>query len=182
MRRIVLFALVALLVAPAAVQNAHACTNFIATREATVDGSVMVTYTCDGEFHPRLKHYAAADHEPGVMEELKDWYGNVLGEVALPAHTYAVVNLMNEHQVTIAETTTGGREELINPDGVIQYWVLMRLVLQRAATAREAIEVIGDLVAEYGYRSAGESFYIGDPEEAWVMEMVGPGPGGQGAH
>jgi len=182
MRRIARFAftaLLAVLVTPAATL---ACTNFIATPEATVDGSVIVTYTCDGEFHPRLKRYEAADHAAGETETLTDWRGNVLGEIALPAHTYAVVNLMNEKQVAIAETTTDGREELINPEGLLPYWVLMRLVLQRAATAREAVEVMGDLVAEYGYRSSGESFYIGDPHEAWIVEMVGPGPGGKGAH
>jgi dipeptidase len=161
---------------------ATACTNFIATKGATVDGSVMVTYTCDGEFHPHLRHLPAADHEPGAMEKLVHWSGQVLGEIPYPAHTYQVVNLMNEHQVTIAETTTGGREELTNPDGMLDYWTLMRLILQRSATAREAVEVMGDLVAEYGYRSSGESFYIGDPEEAWVVEMVGSGPGGKGAH
>lgn len=162
--------------------GAAACTNFIATGEATADGSVMVTYTCDGEFHPILRLLPAADHEPGAMETLTHWSGEVLGDIALPAHTYQVVNLMNEHQVTIAETTTGGREELINPEGMLDYWTLMRLILQRAASAREAVEVMGDLVAEYGYRSSGESFYIGDPDEAWIAEMVGPGPGGQGAN
>ena len=162
--------------------SAAACTNFIATKGATVDGSVMVTYTCDGEFHPHLRHLPAVDHEPGAMEELVHWSGEILGEIPYPARTYQVVNLMNEHQVTIAETTTGGREELTNPDGMLDYWTLMRLVLQRSATAREAVEVMGDLVAEYGYRSSGESFYIGDPDEAWVVEMVGPGPGGKGAH
>ena len=143
---------------------------------------MIVTYTCDGEFHPTLRRHPAADHEPGEMEEIRHWDGNFIGEIARPRHTYAVVNLMNEQQVTIAETTTGGREELINPDGILHYWVLMRLVLQRAGTAREAVEVMGDLVAEYGYRSTGESFYIGDPHEAWIVEMVGPGPGGEGAH
>ena len=161
------------------------CTNFLATPGATADGSVIVTYTCDGEFHPTLRHLPAEDHEPGATQEITDWSGNVLGQIALPAHTYAVVNLMNDKQVTIAETTTGGRSELINPDGLLHYWTLMPLVLQRAATAREAVEVMGALVAEYGYRSSGESFYIGDPHEAWMVEMVGPGPGdpdGVGAH
>ncbi len=172
------FVLSLLLVAP----NARSCTNFIATGGATADGSVIVTYTCDGEFHPHLRQHPAADHAADATEDITDWSGNVLGQVKLPAHTYGLVNLMNEKQVTIAETTTGGREELINPDGLLHYWVLMRLVLQRAGTAREAVTVMGDLVAEYGYRSSGESFYIGDPNEAWIMEMVGPGPGGQGAH
>jgi len=160
----------------------YPCTNFIATPGATVDGSVMVTYTCDGEFHPTLRRLPGEFHAKGAEQEITNWSGDVLGHVTLPAQTYGVVNLMNEKQVTIAETTTGGREELINPDGLLHYWTLMRLVLQRAATAREAVQIMGDLVAEYGYRSSGESFYIGDPHEAWIVEMVGPGPGGQGAH
>jgi len=162
--------------------GATACTNFIATPKATTDGSVIVVYTCDGEFHPTLRNTAAADHEPDEMFEIKNWSGEVQGKIKQPPHTYAVVNLMNEHQVSIGETTTGGREELINPDGLIHYWHLMKLTLQRAATAREAVTVMGELVAEYGYRSSGESFAIGDPNEAWIMEMVGPGPGGSGAH
>jgi dipeptidase len=159
-----------------------ACTNFIATKEATTDGSVIVTYTCDGEFHPILRHVPAADHGPDDYFEVTTWGGEVLGQVKQPPHTFAVVNLMNENQVTIGETTTGGREELTNPDGMLSYWRLMQLTLQRAESARHAIEVMGDLVEEYGYNSTGESFAIGDPEEAWIMEMVGPGPGGKGAH
>ena len=162
--------------------TASACTNFIAGRKATVDGSVFVTYTCDGEFHPHLRLLPAADHGPDDYFEIKTWGGEVKGKVKQPAHTYAVVNLMNDHQVAIGETTTGGRQELVNPDGLLHYWHLMQLTLQRAATAREAVEVMGRLVAEYGYSSSGESFAIAGPEEAWIMEMVGPGPGGQGAY
>ena len=175
----ILFALLVLLLAAA---PAVACTNFIATPGAMVDGSVVVVYTCDGEFHPTLRRTPAADHGPDDWYEVKNWSDEVLGKIKQPPHTYAVVNLMNEHQVSIGETTTGGREELINPDGLIHYWHLMQLTLQRAGTAREAIRVMGELVAEYGYRSSGESFAIGDPQEAWIMEMVGPGPGGKGAH
>jgi dipeptidase len=159
-----------------------ACTNLVCSPGATADGSTIVTYTCDGEFHPILQRIAAADHEPGALQEIRHWNGELLGEISYPPRTWAVVNLMNEHQVTIAETTTGGREELVNPDGVLHYWHLMRLALQRSTTARECIEVMGRLVAQYGYRSSGESFCIGDPREAWIMEMVGPGPGGRGAH
>ncbi|MGD9548241.1 MAG: dipeptidase [Candidatus Krumholzibacteriia bacterium] len=159
-----------------------ACTNFVATPGATVDGSVFVTYTCDGEFHPRLEFIPAADHEPGAMQEVRHWNGELRGEIPYPAHTYGVVNLMNDRQVSLAETTTGGRDELINPDGMLHYWQLMRLALQRAGTARECVEVMGRLVGEFGYRSSGESYCIGDPHEAWIMEMVGPGPGGEGAH
>lgn len=153
-----------------------ACTNFVATPKATADGSAIVVYTCDGEFHPTLRNTPAADHEPGDVFEIRNWSGELQGTIPQPPHTYAVVNLMNEHQLSIGETTTGGREELINPDGVIHYWHLMQLTLQRAGTAREAVEVMGRLVRDHGYRSSGESFAIADPKEAWIMEMVGPGP------
>ncbi len=163
-------------------QKCTACTNFIASKGATVDGSVIITYTCDGEFHPHLKYVPAADHGPDDYFEIKTWSGDLKGKIKQPAHTYAVVRLMNEHQVTIGETTTTGREELTNPEGLLNYWHLMQLTLQRASTAREAIGVMGLLVAEHGYNSTAESFMIGDPNEAWIMEMVGPGPGGQGAY
>jgi len=116
--------------------TALACTNLVCSPGATTDGSTMVTYTCDGEFHPILRRIPAADHAPGAMQEITHWNGEVLGQVAYPAHTHAVMNLMNDRQVSIAETTTGGREELVNPDGMLHYWQLMRLALQRAATAR----------------------------------------------
>lgn len=173
-------ALTALLLA--AVAPALACTNLVCSPGATVDGSVFVTYTCDGEFHPTLERLPAGDHLPGEMQEIRHWNGKVVGQVPYPAHTWAVVNLMNEKQVSIAETTTDGRDGLTNPDGLLHYWHLMRLALQRAATARECVQVMGELVAAHGYRSSGESFCIGDPREAWVMEMVGPGPGGTGAY
>lgn len=159
-----------------------ACTNFIASKGATIDGSVIVTYTCDGEFHPHLEYVPAADYGPDDYFEVKTWGGELRGKIKQPTHTYAVVRLMNEHQLTIGETTTTGREELTNPEGLLHYWHLMQLTLQRARTAREAIQVMGKLVAEYGYNSTAESFMIGDPNEAWIMEMVGPGQGGQGAY
>ena len=161
--------------------GATACTNLIVTKGASKDGSVMITYTCDGEFHPHLRYTEAADHEPNSQIEIKDWSGKVRGSVKQVPHTYAVLYLMNEHQVVIGETTFGGRNELENPDGVLPYWRLMRLALQRSKTAREAIEVMTGLVDEYGYASTGESFSIGDKNEAWLMEMIGPGPGGKGA-
>lgn len=159
-----------------------ACTNLVCSPGATTDGSTIVTYTCDGEFHPILRRIPAEDHAPGAIQTVRHWNGEVLGEIPYPAHTWAVLNLMNERQVTISETTTGGREELINPQGMLHYWRLQRLALQRAATARECVEVMGHLVTEYGYRSSGESYCIGDPNEAWIMEMVGPGSGGKGAY
>jgi dipeptidase len=159
----------------------YGCTSILVSKGASVDGSVVITYSCDGEFHPHLEYTPAADYEPGDSLDITDWHGNVRGRVAQVSHTYAIVDLMNEHQLAVGETTTTGREELRNPEGLLNYWDLMWLALQRARTAREAIRVMTDLVEEYGYRSTGESFSIADPEEVWIMEMIGPGEGGEGA-
>ncbi|RKZ06957.1 hypothetical protein DRQ05_03915 [bacterium] len=161
--------------------NADACTNIIVTKGASSDGSVMITYSCDGEFVPHLRLIPAADHADSEYIEIKDWNGKVRGRIKETHHTYRVVHLMNEHQLVIGETTFTGREELRNHDGLLHYWMLMRLALQRARSAREAVKVMGDLVDEYGYASTGETFSIGDPNEAWIMEMIGTGPGGKGA-
>lgn len=158
------------------------CSSFLVTKGASKDGSVMITYTCDGEFLPHLEYILAQDHKPGSTVEIRGRDGKVRGEVKQVPHTYAVVGLMNEHQLAIGETTFGGRRELRNPDGLLHYFFMMRLALQRAKTAREAIKVMAELVEEYGYASTGESFSIADPDEAWIMEMIGPGPGGKGAH
>ncbi|MCP4632927.1 MAG: dipeptidase, partial [candidate division Zixibacteria bacterium] len=158
-----------------------ACTSLLVTPGASEDGSAMITYTCDGEFHPHLEYTPAADYEPGDSLEITDWRGNVHGKIAQVPHTYAVICLMNEHQLAIGETTFDGRKELHNPEGLLSYWDLMQLALERAKTAREAIEVITSLVEEYGYRSTGESFSIADTKEAWIMEMIGPGQDGKGA-
>jgi dipeptidase len=160
---------------------ASACTNAIITKGASADGSVIITYTCDGEFHPRLQRYPTADYPPGEMLDIRDWGGQLRGQIPQVAHTYAVVGLMNEHQLAIAETTFDGRLELQNPAGVMHYWDLMRLALQRARTAREAIQVMIGLVERYGYRSTGESISIADPNEAWLLEIIGRGPGRHGA-
>jgi dipeptidase len=161
--------------------KAQGCTNLLVTKGASEDGSVMITYTCDTEFHPILEYTPSADHPPNDSLEITDWSGRVRGKIKQVPHTYAVVGLMNEHQLTISETTFDGREELRNPDGLLHYWDLMQLALERAKTAREAIKVMTDLVAEYGYRSTGESFSIADTKEAWIMEMIGPDSGGHGA-
>ncbi len=158
-----------------------ACTNILVTKGASEDGSVIITYTCDGEFHPHLRRYPAADYKPGEWLDIKDWSGKLRGKIKQVEHTYAVVGLMNEHQLAISETTASGREELVNPEGLLHYWDLMRLALQRAKTAREAITVMTNLVDEYGYRSMGESISIADTQEAWLLEIFGPGPGGAGA-
>jgi dipeptidase len=160
---------------------ASACTNILVSKGASADGSVMITYACDGRFHPKLRRVPAQDHEFGAVYEIKDRSGAVRGTIPQVPHTYAVVGLMNEHQLAISETTTTGREELQDPDGLLHYWTLMQLTLERAKTAREAINIMASLVEEFGYQSTAESFSIADPNEVWLMEMVGTGPGSRGA-
>jgi dipeptidase len=159
----------------------EACTSLLVTKGASEDGSTMITYTCDAEFHPHLEYFPATDYQLGDSLEITDWHGNVRGKIKQVSHTYAVVGMMNQYQLVISETTFEGREELRNPDGLLHYWDLIELALKRAKTAREAIAVMTDLVAEYGYLSTGESFSIADPKEVWIMEMIGPGEGGEGA-
>jgi len=160
--------------------NAKGCTNILVSKGASKDGSVIITYSCDGEFLPHLKYTPAADHKEDEFIKIRDRDGNIHKIPQVP-HTYAVVGLMNEFQLAIGETTFDGREDLRNPKGLFHYWTLMNLALQRAKTAREAIKVITDLVDKYGYASTGETFSIADPNEVWIMEMIGPGPGGRGA-
>jgi dipeptidase len=159
-----------------------ACTSILVSKGASEDGSVIITYACDGEFHPHLRYVPAADYEPGATKEIRHWNGELRGEIAQVEHTYAYIGLMNEHQVAIGETTFDGRLELQNEEGILHYWTLMQLVLQRAKTAREGVELIGELVDEYGYRSTGESISIADKNEAWLMEIIGRGPGVKGAN
>ncbi|NOY22954.1 MAG: dipeptidase [Acidobacteria bacterium] len=160
---------------------AFPCTSILVSKGASADGSVMITYSCDGEFHPHMRITPSADHKPGETIPIRGWNGKVKGEIAQVPHTFAVVGLMNEFQVAIGETTFGGRKELQNPDGLLHYWYLMKLALERSRTAREAVRVITSLVEKYGYASTGESFSIADKNEAWLLEMVGPGKGGKGA-
>ncbi len=159
----------------------NACTSLLVSKGASRDGSVMITYTCDGRFHPHLRYTAAATHEPGDSLEISHFSGKVRGKIPQVAQTYAVVGLMNEVQLAIGETTFGGREELRDPNGLLHYWNLMQLALQRTKTARQAIEVMTDLVRDYGYGSTGESFSIADTEEAWILEMIGKGENNTGA-
>ncbi len=162
---------------------ARACTNILVARGATPDGSTLVTYAADShELYGELYHTPAATHPAGAMRDVHEWdTGDYLGQIRQAAVTYNVVGNMNEHQVAIGETTFGGREELVDPKGGIDYGSLMYVALERARTAREAIDVMTGLVAEYGYRSEGESFSISDPKEVWILEMVGKGPGRKGA-
>lgn len=166
------------------VTAAMACTNFLVGKKASKDGSTFITYNQDSYgMYGHLVFFPAADHPAGAMRKIFDGDTNhYYGAIPEVAHTYQVMGYINEHQLSIMETTFGGREELCDTlTGKIDYVSLMHLGLQRAKTAREAIRVMTDLVAEYGYASEGESFSIADPNEIWVMEMIGKGPGRKGA-
>lgn len=154
-----------------------ACTNFIISKGATTDGSTMITYSADSHvLYGELYHRPAADYPAGAMVDVYEWdTGKQLGKIKQVAHTYLVVGNMNEHQVAIGETTFGGKPELVDTTGIIDYGSLIYLTLQRAKTAREAIQIMGELVSTYGYYSSGESFSISDPNEVWILEMIGKG-------
>lgn len=160
-----------------------ACTNLIVAKGASTDGSVIVSYSADSfGLFGYLAHYPRAIHKNGEMRKIYEWdTGKYLGEIAEAAETYNVIGNINEHQVTIAETTWGGRKELHDPAGIMDYGSLIYVALQRSKTAREAIKVMTDLVKEYGYYSSGESFTIADPDEVWVMELIGKGENNKGA-
>ena len=159
--------------------DANACTNLIAGKGATTDGSVMMSYSADSHnLFGFLHHSPAARHPKGAMRKITDWdTGKPLGEIPQVAETYNVVGNMNEHQLAIGESTWGGREELADTTGqsVMDYGSLIYVALERAKNAREAIDVMTDLVEKYGYASEGESFTIADKNEVWVMEMIGKG-------
>ena len=159
-----------------------ACTNFLVGKEASVDGSTMVSYAADSyALYGFLYHSPAADYAEGAVREVKDWdTGKPLCTIPQVAHTYNVVGNMNEHQLTIGETTWGGRPELETGEG-IDYGSLIYIALERCKTAREAIKCMTDLVAEYGYASSGETFSIADPNEVWMMELIGKGKVEKGA-
>ena len=161
----------------------QACTSLLAGRNATVDGSTLITYAADAHtLYGALNFMPAATHPAGSMREVRDWDTNKRwGEIAEASQTYKVVGNMNEHQLTITESTWTCKEELVDTTGIIDYGSLIYITLQRAKTAREAIKIMTDLVAEYGYNSHGESFSIGDPNEIWVMEMCGKGGKEKGA-
>ena len=162
---------------------AFACTNLIVGKKASVDGSVICTYNCDGfGFASPLSYSAPGRHAEGELIQLRGWGGgNNDRFIKQVPYTFGVVGLMNENQVAIVETTWDGRRELHNPEGYFDYFTLMNIVLQRVTTAREAIACIHDLVQEYGYGSTGESFAICDKNEAWIMEIIGKGKGNKGA-
>ena len=179
LKRITLFAVFAW----AVLLSAWPCTNLIVGKNASADGSTIVSYSADSYgLFGELYHYPAGMHKKGTMIDIYEWdTGKYLGQIEQARQTYNVIGNMNEFQLTIAETTFGGRPELVDTTGIIDYGSLIYLALQRSRTAREAIKVMTDLVEEHGYYSSGESFTIADPTEVWVMEMIGKGPGVRGA-
>ncbi|KXB36628.1 peptidase, C69 family [Bacteroidales bacterium KA00251] len=182
-KNLLLAPIIGVLLAFSLPQLADACTGLLVGKKASTDGSVMISYAADSHvLYGELYHWPARDWPKGTMRKVVEWDTYTpLGEIPEVAHTYAVLGNMNEHQLAITESTWGGRKELVNPEGLIDYGSLIYITLQRAKTAREAIKVMTNLVEKYGYHSSGESFSIADKEEAWVMELIGKGPGRKGA-
>lgn len=170
-------------IALGSVQPSLACTNILVTRGASTDGSTFITYAADShDLYGELYFTPAGVWGPGAMREVYEWdTGKYLGRIPQAAKTYTVVGNINEHQVSIGETTFGGRRELGEPNGIVDYGSLMYIALERATTAREAIQVMTDLVAEFGYASSGESFSVADPDEVWLFEIIGKGKDDKGA-
>ena len=172
-----------LLIFVAATSPLFACTSLLAGRNATSDGSTFITYAADSHtLYGELYFWPAATYPKGTMLKINEWdTGKPLGEIEQVEKTYAVVGNMNEYQLAISETTWGGRSELVDTTAIMDYGSLIYVTLQRAKTAREAIKVMTDLVKKYGYYSSGETFSIADPNEVWMMEMIGKGPNNKGA-
>lgn len=159
-------------------QRAEACTSYLITKGASSDNSTIITYSSDSvDLYGELYYTPAGRYAAGTRRDIYDWdTGKYIGQIQQSAATLTVVGNINERQVVIGETTFGGRPELINPTGLLDYGSLMYVTLQRASSARDAIRIMAELTTEYGYRSSGESYSISDPDEAWLMEVVGKGP------
>jgi dipeptidase len=183
MKKATLILLIMLLMGFITTQTAEACTNFLVTKGASQNGSVMITYSADSHvLYGELYYWPSRDYPIGSMMDVYEWDTNKFkGRIKQVSHTYSVIGNMNEHQLAIGETTWGGVESMVNPEGIIDYGSLIYLSLQRAKTAREAIKVMSELVSGYGYGSSGESFSISDKNEAWIFEITGKGPGNKGA-
>ncbi len=183
-RKLILTSLLTVIFIFSGLQFSNGCTNFLVTKGASTDGSTMITYAADSHtLYGELYFQPAKDYPAGAMRDIYEWdTGKFLGRIPQPSHTYSVVGNINEFQLAIGETTFGGREELGKQTGAIMdYGSLIYVALQRAKTAREAIEVMTSLVREFGYASSGESFSIADPNEVWILEMIGKGEGEKGA-
>jgi dipeptidase len=163
-------------------EKSMACTNFLITKGATKDGSTMITYSADSHvLYGELYYWPAMKYKPGTMVDVYEWdTGKFLGAIEQAPVTFSVVGNINQYQLAIGETTYGGRSELHNPDGIIDYGSLIYIALQRSKNAREAIYNMVQLTEKYGYCSSGESFSISDPNEVWIMELIGKGPGKRG--
>jgi len=181
MKKTIVILFIALGVIP--VIDVYSCTNFLVTRSASVTGSTMISYAADSHtLYGELYYSPSADYPEGTMLNVYEWdSGKYLGKIKQVRHTYSVIGNMNEHQVALGETTYGGRLELVDTTAQFDYGSMMYIALQRAKTAREAIQVMGELVAEYGYCSEGESLSVSDKDEVWIMEIIGKGPGRKGA-
>jgi dipeptidase len=164
-------------------QNIQGCTNFLITKGASKDGSVMITYSADSHvLYGELYYWPAKNWPAGTMVDVYEWdTGKYLGKIPQKSHTYSVVGNMNQHQLSIGETTFGGRPGLEDSTAIIDYGSLIYMTLQRAKSAREAIATFSQLVSDYGYASEGESFSIADANEAWILELIAKGPGKKGA-
>jgi dipeptidase len=164
-------------------QSADACTNFIITKGAAKDGSVMITYSADSHvLYGELYYWPARNWPAGTMVDIYEWdTGKYLGKIPQKLHTYSVVGNMNQHQLSIGETTFGGRPGLEDSTAIVDYGSLIYMTLQRAKNAREAIYTFSKLTSEYGYASSGESFSIADANEAWILELIAKGAGNKGA-
>lgn len=162
--------------------TSEACTNVLVTKGASVDGSTIISYSADShDLYGELYYWPGREWPEGEMLNVYDWdTGKYLGQIPQARKTYTVIGNMNEHQLTIAETTFGGRSELVDTTGIIDYGSLIYITLQRARTAREAISIMADLTEQYGYYSSGESFSIADPNEVWILEMIGKGSENKG--
>ena len=162
--------------------DSQACTNVLVTKGASVDGSNMISYAADShQLYGELYYAPAGVWNSGDIRKIYEWdTGKYLGVIPQVANTYQRVGNMNEHQLIIAETTYGGRPELGEPNGIMDYGSLIYVALERAKTAREAIDIIVDLANTYGYHSSGESFSLADKEEVWVMDLIGKGPDNKG--
>ncbi len=180
-----LFAITLFLVMAGALQeqSVNACTNFLVTKGASVNGSCMISYSADShQLYGELYYWPATDYPVGSMLDVYEWDTNkYMGKISQVAHTYSVVGNMNEHQLAIGETTYGGIPDMVDTTAIVDYGSLIYITLQRAKNAREAIKVMSDLVSEYGYASEGESFSIVDPNEVWIFEIIGKGVGNKGA-
>ncbi|MBI5219744.1 MAG: C69 family dipeptidase [Bacteroidia bacterium] len=174
----IIIGIIAMLLSFTITQTIYACTNFLITKGATTDGSCMITYSADSHtLYGELYYRPAKDYPAGTLLDVYEWdTGKFLGKIKQVPHTFSVVGNMNENQVAIGETTYGGRKELVDTTAVVDYGGLIYFALERSKSAREAIKVIAELVAEYGYCSEGESFSVSDANEVWILEMISKGP------